>query len=1186
MSSAAPAPPPPPSSPGPPTFGLDAAAAGDDAATATATATAPPLLEQGPPPPNAFKIAGVQVPFPAGRRPFPQQFSLMCHVVAALTRSENALVESPTGTGKTLALLSSTLAWQHAELQRACAAYVATPPPPTVPAAVLKACAPDVAEAILEEARVQAERSRPLPPAPVKIFYASRTHSQLAQVMNELKRCPDALLHPTHPITFTRMATEAIVLGSRDHLCIHPDVNKFSGSDKTDKCIETVERGKCGAFKRAKSMVGPVRNQIMDVEDLVSHGRGMRTTLGLGVGCPFYAVREALEHARIVFVPFNYLLAPSIRKSVKLDKHLQGAVVVFDEAHNVEDTCRDAASCERDVESLLGCGRALLAAAARAGKAGASCTVVGGFLMDLARWCSEFPANENNPDDARPVLRGPDAIASWAAQGIAINENTVKTLVEQVQAISARDREKMAEAAKRKARNGGALDFGTPPEPPDEDDDEEAFMFETFRDIQPEDEERAATTSSSSSSGGGGGGGGGGGDRKILSAGMASLLDNLLTTLRFMTSENNRFAKDYRVVVRVRTVYQRNRRPEKQRVMCLWCLSPAVAMRDLASVVRSIVLTSGTLNPLDALEAELGVPFPHRLEASHVADLSRQLFACAVPCGPDGIELDARFGNADKDRYVMALGETIVGMVKSIPNGVLCFFASYGALERAVELWKKGTTWHRLEEAKQIYMEPKQTGDAFNVTISDYRRDAATERGAMFFGVFRGKLSEGIDFADEMARGVIVTSVPYPNVRDLLVLLKKEHQDDRAKAARGGVRSSSSSSGATATTATTGTIPVLSGDEWLNQTAYRALNQAIGRCIRHRNDYGVVALLESRFVSSNTIKNLSGWFRPAVKAFGAREAVAGCGEFFRKMKESPPSSWGPVAVAVHPTPALALSSSSSSSALESAVTAAGPPFAAATATATAAAAATTTTTTTMDLTTEPDDPLFSDRPLFVFAPTPLTSPLSSTCRHPNNAPLVDFFHRLAREKVCNTTKVWSDLAIKMTELSFDVTDAVQLRSGPLKVVGFGPRAFELMDAFLKAGKRVTPVVEAVMNKSSGSGSDSSASEPGAAVASSTTTTAATTATGPASKKKKPRLAVAPPPHPPPTERQVYSYATASGGTENSRLASQLAKSVSSSSAAVAVAASKNKARSVKARLMDDVPEEQQVFNVDDDDDLL
>ena len=50
----------------------------------------------------------------------------------------------------------------------------------------------------------------------------------------------------------------------------------------------------------------------------------------------------------------------------------------------------------------------------------------------------------------------------------------------------------------------------------------------------------------------------------------------------------------------------------------IWCLSPSVAFKELSVLARSVILTSGTLSPLDAMASELRVPFPQRLEADHV----------------------------------------------------------------------------------------------------------------------------------------------------------------------------------------------------------------------------------------------------------------------------------------------------------------------------------------------------------------------------------------------------------------------------------------------------------------------------------------------------------------------------------------------------------------------------------------
>ena len=66
---------------------------------------------------NRVLIQGHHVAFPTGKRPFPAQYALMGRIIQALKTGKNALLESPTGTGKTLALLCSTLSWQRREYE-------------------------------------------------------------------------------------------------------------------------------------------------------------------------------------------------------------------------------------------------------------------------------------------------------------------------------------------------------------------------------------------------------------------------------------------------------------------------------------------------------------------------------------------------------------------------------------------------------------------------------------------------------------------------------------------------------------------------------------------------------------------------------------------------------------------------------------------------------------------------------------------------------------------------------------------------------------------------------------------------------------------------------------------------------------------------------------------------------------
>lgn len=60
--------------------------------------------------------------------------------------------------------------------------------------------------------------------------------------------------------------------------------------------------------------------------------------------------------------------------------------------------------------------------------------------------------------------------------------------------------------------------------------------------------------------------------------------------------------------------------------------------------VRSIILTSGTLTPVNSFAEELGISFPVKLENPHVVE-SHQIWSGVVHAGPDRIALNSVFKN-------------------------------------------------------------------------------------------------------------------------------------------------------------------------------------------------------------------------------------------------------------------------------------------------------------------------------------------------------------------------------------------------------------------------------------------------------------------------------------------------------------------------------------------------------------
>jgi Fanconi anemia group J protein len=77
-------------------------------------------------------------------------------------------------------------------------------------------------------------------------------------------------------------------------------------------------------------------HDVWDIEDFVK--LGYRTK-----GCPYFASRAiASESAEIVFCPYSYIIDPTIRSAMDID--LKDAIVIIDEAHNVEDVSREAST--------------------------------------------------------------------------------------------------------------------------------------------------------------------------------------------------------------------------------------------------------------------------------------------------------------------------------------------------------------------------------------------------------------------------------------------------------------------------------------------------------------------------------------------------------------------------------------------------------------------------------------------------------------------------------------------------------------------------------------------------------------------------------------------------------------------------------------------------------------------------
>lgn len=125
-------------------------------------------------------------------------------------------------------------------------------------------------------------------------------------------------------------------------------------------------------------------------------------------------------------------------------------------------------------------------------------------------------------------------------------------------------------------------------------------------------------------------------------------------------------------------------------------------------------------------------------------------------------------------KYITSLGRTIISFCPITPGGILIFFPSYPFMDKCINNWQISGIWSEIHKYKPIFIEPREKGSFSNIMNEFYTQIQKTE-GACFMAVCRGKVSEGLDFADINGRAVIITGLPYPPLKDPRIMLKREY---------------------------------------------------------------------------------------------------------------------------------------------------------------------------------------------------------------------------------------------------------------------------------------------------------------------------------------------------------------------------------------------------------------------------
>ncbi|KAL8711053.1 MAG: hypothetical protein Q9220_004434 [cf. Caloplaca sp. 1 TL-2023] len=280
-------------------------------------------------------------------------------------------------------------------------------------------------------------------------------------------------------------------------------------------------------------------------------------------------------------------------------------------------------------------------------------------------------------------------------------------------------------------------------------------------------------------------------------------------------------------------------------------LDPTFHFKDIVEESRAVVLAGGTMSPMTDYNRHLFAYMnQNRLRTWNCGHIipKDNLFLRSIGIAEDGTELDFSFATRGSFPRIQALGVCLIRLAESIPDGLVVFFPSYIYLDQVSAQWQTvspgvDNIWTGLEEHKVIFKESKGSAGIEDV-LQQYSHTIDHGKGAILLSVVGGKMSEGINFSDKLGRGVAVVGLPFPNIHSAQWRAKLEYIEHSTVAGGG-----SSTEGKTI------------GRDFYENACMRAVNQSIGRAIRHRSDFASILLLDRRYSLPRIANKLPGWIK-------------------------------------------------------------------------------------------------------------------------------------------------------------------------------------------------------------------------------------------------------------------------------------------------------------------------------------
>nr|XP_028601374.1 ATP-dependent DNA helicase DDX11 isoform X2 [Podarcis muralis] len=604
-----------------------------------------------------------------------------------------------------------------------------------------------------------------------KIYYCSRTHSQLAQFVHEVQKSPFG------------KETRLVSLGSRQNLCVNEEVRHLGAVQLiNDRCMEmqknkheksnTGEEAE-GKKRRVSRTVCPfysyepmqlLRDEVLvevkDIEQLVTLGKGMKA-------CPYYGSRYAIPAAQLCCAHSQLL-----QYMERYRKRLKAKNLMY-------------------IKQIL-------------------------FLLE--KFVAVLGGNINqNPNT--------QSIPQAGVQLKSINDFLFQCQIDNINLFKVQHY--CAKSLISRKLFGFIERYGASGALKTRKEDQKISGLQNFLQTLNKRQEKEGTQHSSP------------GEAEDEQPKMASPLMHIEGFLAALTNAN----QDGRVILtRQGTLAQSS--------LKFLLLNPAVHFAQVLKECRAVVIAGGTMQPVADFREQLlvcagvGADRIEEFSCGHVIppDNILPIILCS---GPSNQQLEFTYEKRGLPQMMAEVGRILCNLCNVVPGGVVCFFPSYEYEKQVYTHWEKTGVLTQLASKKKIFQEPKRANQVEQVlaeyakSIKRCSQSGGPMTGALLFSVVGGKMSEGINFSDDLGRCVIMVGMPYPNIKSPELQEKMAYLDKTMPK-------------------TTGQAP---GRTLIENLCMKAVNQSIGRAIRHQKDFASIVLLDHRYARPAIFNKLPQWIK-------------------------------------------------------------------------------------------------------------------------------------------------------------------------------------------------------------------------------------------------------------------------------------------------------------------------------------